>query len=300
MVRFILRRLAFTALVLFFIVFAVHLGMAMASNSDVREPTFDLVAFSKLAWTNTRFFISGLRHGDLGTFLQEGNRLPVDEVLAPTYINSMGLLLLSLCMAAILGLAFGIVAALRKRTSLSVLTISVIGISVPSFFVALMLQQLVIRYTANYGRLLSVAGFGWDYEHLLLPVLVLAARPLAYLTRATFISLRQVMEQDYIRTAYAKGLRLRTIVNIHAMKNLAIPVLTAVGVSLRFSLVSLPVVEFFFGWPGMGQRLLEAINERQTALVVALALALGLTFQLVNLLLEILYRLVDPRVREVM
>ncbi len=300
MVRFILRRLAFTALVLFFIVFAVHLGMAMASNSDVREPTFDLVAFSKLAWINTRFFISGLRHGDLGTFLQEGDRLSVGVVLAPTYINSMGLLLLSLWTAAILGLAFGIVAALRNRTSLPVLTISVIGISAPSFFVALLLQQLVIRYTANYGRLLSVAGFAWDYEHMLLPVLVLAARPLAYLTRATFISLRQVMEQDYIRTAYAKGLRLRTIINIHAMKNLAIPVLTAVGVSLRFSLVSLPVVEFFFGWPGMGSRLLEAISERQSALVVALALALGLTFQLVNLLLDILYRLVDPRVREAM
>jgi peptide/nickel transport system permease protein len=108
------------------------------------------------------------------------------------------------------------------------------------------------------------------------------------------------MEQDYIRTAYAKGLRLRTIVNIHVLRNLAIPVLTAIGVSLRFSLVSLPVVEFFFAWPGMGSRLLEAISERQTALVVALALALGLTFQVVNLLLDILYRVVDPRVREAM
>lgn len=298
MVRFILRRLAFTALVLFFIVFAVHLGMAMASNSDVREPSFDLVAFGKLAWTNTRFFLSGLRYGDLGTFLDEGDRLPVTGVLAPAYINSMGLLLLSLCLAAILGLVFGIIAALRNRTSLPVLTISVIGISAPSFFVALLLQQLVIRYTANYRQVLSVAGFGWDYEHMLLPVLVLAARPLAYITRATFIALRLVMEQDYIRTAYAKGLKIRTIVNIHALRNLAIPVLTAIGVSLRFSLVSLPVVEFFFAWPGMGSRLLEAISKRQTALVVALALALGLTFQLVNLLLDILYRLVDPRLRE--
>jgi len=298
MVRFILRRLAFIVLVLFFIVFAVHLGMAMAGNSDVRVPSFDLVAFSKIAWTNTRFFFSGLRDGNLGTFPDGGDRLPVAGVLAPAYINSMGLLLLSLCSAAILGLVLGVVAALRNRTTLPVLTLTVIGISAPSFFVALLMQQLVIRYTANYGRLLSVAGFGWDYEHMLMPVLVLAARPLAYLTRATFISLRQVMGQDYIRTAFAKGLALPTIVSIHALRNVAIPILTAIGVSLRFSLASLPVVEFFFGWPGMGARLVEAISERQTALVVALALVLGLTFQLVNLLLDILYRLVDPRVRE--
>jgi peptide/nickel transport system permease protein len=300
MLRFILRRLAFTFLVLVFIVFAVHLGMAMTSNSDVREPNFDLVAFSKTSWSNTRLFFSGLQDGDLGTFPAGNDRLPVTDVLGPVYINSMGLLLVSLFSATILGLILGIAAALRRRASLPVLTVSVIGISAPSFFVALLLQQAVIRYTAQYGRLLSVAGFGWDYEHMLLPVLVLGARPLAYLTRATFISLGQVMGEDYIRTAFAKGLRLRTIVNIHALRNVAVPVLTAIGVSLRFSLASLPVVELFFAWPGMGSRLLEAISERQTALVVALALALGLTFQLVNLLLDILYRLVDPRVREAM
>lgn len=298
MVRFTLRRLAFSALVLFCIVYAVQLGMAMASNSNVREPSFDLVAFSKIAWSNTRFFFSNLRNGNLGTFQYGGDRLPVAGVLARAYINSMGLLLLSLGLATILGLIFGIVAALRKRTSLPVLTATVIGISVPSFFLALLLQQLVIRYTANYGSILSVAGFGWDYQHMLLPVLVLAVRPLAYITRASFISLRQVMEQDYIRTAFAKGLRMRTIVNIHALRNVGIPVLTAIGVSLRFSLASLMVVEYFFGWPGMGAGLIEAISERQTALVVALALALGLTFQLVNLLLDMLYRLVDPRMRE--
>ncbi len=298
MVRFTLRRLAFTTLVLFFIVYAVHLGMAMASNSDVRVPSFDLVAFSKIAWSNSRFLISNILNGNLGTFPDGEDRLPVAGVLARTYINSMGLLLLSLGIATIFGMLFGIVAALRKRTSLPVLTVTVIGISVPSFFLALLLQQLSIRYTANYGSLLSVAGFGWDYQHVLLPVLVLAVRPLAYITRASFISLRQVMEQDYIRTAFAKGLRMRTIVNIHALRNVGIPVLTAIGVSLRFSLASLMVVEYFFGWPGMGARLIEAISERQTALVVALALALGLTFQLVNLLLDMLYRLVDPRMRE--
>ena len=106
------------------------------------------------------------------------------------------------------------------------------------------------------------------------------------------------MEEDYIRTAFAKGLSFRRTVNVHALRNIAVPVLTALGVSLRFSLSTLPVVEFFFAWPGMGLRLLEAMNARRTTVVVTLACALGLTFLLTNLLLDVVYRLVDPRMRE--
>jgi peptide/nickel transport system permease protein len=143
-----------------------------------------------------------------------------------------------------------------------------------------------------------MAGFGWDLEHMLMPVLVLAALPLAYLTRASFLSLSHVMDEEYIRTAFSKGLTQRQTVNAHALRNIAVPVLTALGVSMRFALSTLPVVEFFFAWPGMGRRLLEAIDMRQTLTVVVLATALGLTFLLVNLLLDIAYRMIDPRTRE--
>jgi ABC-type dipeptide/oligopeptide/nickel transport system permease component len=105
------------------------------------------------------------------------------------------------------------------------------------------------------------------------------------------------MQKDYIRTAYAKGLLRRRVVNVHAMRNLAVPVLTAVGVSLRFSLGSLPVVELFFNWPGLGFQLIQAIDARQTALVTSLALQMGLTFLLANLALDLLYRVIDPRLR---
>jgi ABC-type dipeptide/oligopeptide/nickel transport system permease component len=133
---------------------------------------------------------------------------------------------------------------------------------------------------------------------MLMPIIVLAARPLAYLTRASFIGLNRVMEEDYIRTAYSKGLDRLSVVSIHALRNVAVPILTAIGVSMRFSLSVLPVVEFFFVWPGMGLRLLEAINSRQTALVVTLATALGLTFLGINFILDVLYRVVDPRLRD--
>jgi ABC-type dipeptide/oligopeptide/nickel transport system permease component len=144
-----------------------------------------------------------------------------------------------------------------------------------------------------------MGGLGWDYEHMLMPVLVLAARPLAYLTRSSFIAFDRVMGEDYIRTAFAKGLTETRTVSVHALRNIAIPVLTAMGVSIRFSLSSLPIVEFFFVWPGLGLRMLEAINTRQTSLVATLATAIGLTFLLINLLLDISYRFIDPRVREI-
>jgi peptide/nickel transport system permease protein len=144
----------------------------------------------------------------------------------------------------------------------------------------------------------SVGGFGWDWQHMLLPTLVLAARPIAYLTRATFLALNRALTEDYVRTAWAKGLSLPQIVGSHLLRNVAVSLLTALGVSLRFALGTLPIVEFFFGWPGMGNRVLGAIVRGEAQVVVTLALALGLTFLFINLLLDILYRFSDPRLKE--
>jgi peptide/nickel transport system permease protein len=213
----------------------------------------------------------------------------------------MGLLLVALVAAAGLGLAFGSFAALTRfrRLVLPLLTLTLLGISTPSFFAGVILQLGELKYLQIFGRrLVSMAGFAWDFDHMLLPVLVLLARPLAYLTRATYLGLKSIMDEDFIRTAYAKGLGRRRVVNVHAFRNLAIPVLTAIGVSLRFSLSTLPIAEIFFAWPGMGQELVRAIYGRQAHLVATLALALGLTFLLANLLLDILFRIIDPRTRE--
>jgi peptide/nickel transport system permease protein len=298
MLQFLTRRLLFISVVCIFIVFFVYLGMGMARNSELPVPNYDLVEHSLTAWEQTQTFFRNGRQGEWGSLQTDTGEIPINDFLREAYINSMGLLLVALIGAALVGLTLGGTAALSKRASLSLLTITVLGISVPSFFAALLLQQGAIRYQDAYQqRLVSVAGFGWDWDHMLLPVLVLAARPLAYLTRSSFISLDHVMQQDYIRTALSKGLRRSGIVLVHAFKNMAVPVLTAVSVSLRFSLSTLPVVEFFFAWPGMGMRLIEAINSRQTQVVVALAFALGLTFLIANLLLDIIYRLIDPRLR---
>jgi len=301
MLRFVGRRISFIILIWVFIAFFVHLGMRMVRNSELSKPDYNVVRYSKRAWQDTRAFLSGALRGDFGTVRTQRGPVQVKDVLWEAYVNSMGLLLVALASAAVVGIYIGSVAALTKKRALvlPLLTLTILGISTPSFFAGLLLQMGELRYLAIFGRrLVRMAGFGWDFEHMLMPILVLAARPLAYVTRATFISLSRIMEEDYIRTAFAKGLSLRRAVNAHALRNIAVPVLTATGVSLRFSLSTLPVVEFFFAWPGMGRRLLEAIDARETTVVVALASALGLTFLFINLMLDIVYRIVDPRMRE--
>jgi len=302
MSRFISRRLVFILSVCLLIIFSIYLGMGMAGNSVNREPNYNVVDFGQLAWAQTRNYIEDLFTGDLGSIQHEqlGN-ITIWELLKDTYIKSMGLLFIALLASTLLGTYIGSAAALMKNRQgvMALMILTILGVSTPSFFAGLLLQQGELRFLDIFGMpLVKMAGFGWDFQHMLMPVLVLMARPLAYLTRASFIALNRVMDESYIQTAYSKGLYQRMVVNSHALRNIAIPVLTAIGVSLRFSLSTLPVVEFFFAWPGIGLRLLEAIGNRQERVVVTLALALGLTFLLINLLLDLSYRYIDPRLRE--
>lgn len=302
MLRFVSRRIIFITSVCVMIIFAINLGMGMASNSILREPDFNVVDHSQLAWAKTRNYIENLAKGNLGSVNHETlGTIPIWELLKDVYIKSMGLLFIALVISAAMGIYIGIFAALVKNRQivLALLILTILGVSTPAFFAGLLLQQGELRYLSIFGHpLVNMAGFGWDFDHMLMPLLVLMARPLAYITRATFITLDQVMDENFITTAYAKGLRQRWVVLSHALPNIAIPTLTASLVSLRFSLSALPVVELFFAWPGIGLRLLEAINARQTELVVTLALALGLTILLINLLLDVIYRMIDPRLRE--
>jgi ABC-type dipeptide/oligopeptide/nickel transport system permease component len=169
---------------------------------------------------------------------------------------------------------------------------------VPSFFAALLLQLGAIRMTRALGyRVLPVGGFGWD-RHIILPALVLAARPIAQIYRVTYVTIGEVLGQDFVRTARSKGLRELLVMGRHVMRNAAIPILTTIGMSLRFSLSSLPVVEFFFGWPGVGFTLLKSISRQDDNLTVVLVLCLGVLFIVVNLVLDAMYRVIDPRLRD--
>jgi len=298
LLRFTLKRTLNIILVSLGIVFFISLAMRMSYNSYAPKPDYRLLVHSKFALEESLNFIKGAIHCDFGEVQERTRTIPVSHVLLDTYPKSMGLIAISLVGACIAGVITGTLAALSRRASLGLITVSVLGISIPSFFAAFLLQRGVIWITQNFHvRLVPVGGFGWD-THLVLPALVLAARPLAQITRISYITLDEILRQDYIRTARAKGLPPWDVLWGHALRNAAIPILTSIGVSLRLSLGSLPVVEYFFGWPGLGKKLIEGIQGGHTGLVITLALALGITFMLVNLSLDVLYRVVDPRLRE--
>jgi len=294
MLRFVANRLLFIILVLFGIVFTAHWGVFII------QPVAGFWESAAIAWDSTLSYLSRAITGDLGTYKVLIRDVDVWELLRQSFAASMGLLLLSGIFSALVGVLLGIFVALTRFRILAfvVLAITLVGISLPSFFSAMLLQNSVIVYYREFDkRLLSVAGTGWDYEHLILPVLVLSIRPIAYLLRITFIALRRTMQEDYIRTAYSKGLKRSKVVSVHALRNVAVPIMAAIGVSWRFTLGVLPVVEYMFAWPGMGFRLLEGLNGLQLTMVVPLAVVFGMVLLLGNLILDIAYRIVDPRLR---
>ena len=240
-------------------------------------------------------YIDRLLDGEMGlTTAGSDNRLalPVTQVIQERLHRSIGLLTVSLLFASLVGI---LAARSRSERSLAVLIASIIGISMPSFFAAFLLQWFVISLTLQAGRTtLPVGGFGWD-AHLILPMLVLAMRPIAQITRMTFVSIREILSQDYIHTAYSMGLHRYQIMTAHVMRNAAIPILATVGISLRFSLSSLPVVELYFGWPGAGFTMLKGIAQQDVNLVIGLALCFAIFFILVNTFLDLIFRLIDPR-----
>ena len=293
---FVVQRLLFGALILLAIAYLVYFGLDMAEGADLQ------VALLR-AGRNTATYVRRALQGDWGLSVAASatyEAVPVAEAVPELVVKSLGLLAVSLAVATLIGITLGLWAARRRHTGWSLVTLllSVAGISVPSFFAALLLQLGAIRWTRTFGRaLLPVGGFGWD-ERIILPALVLAARPIAQIARLTYVTVGQVLDEDFVRTAHSKGLSGRLVMSRHVLRNAAIPILTTIGVSLRFSLSSLPVVELFFNWTGLGFAVLKAIARRDDNLTVALMLFLGLLFIAINLVLEMVYRLIDPRLRE--
>jgi len=304
MTRFALRRIGAILLIALAIIYFCALGLRMMRHPLSRATVGGVFELLWRALLDTRAYTGSLLTGNLGLVWRASGRsrigVPVTTVLLDTYVMSMGLLAWAMLFASILGVGLGSLSAYWEGSpiSLGLLTGSLLGISMPTFFIAVVLQVLEIKWYQRTGiRLVPVGGFGWD-SHVILPALVLATRPLAQLARITSVSLSEASHQDYARTARAKGLPTRQVWSDHLLPNAVVPVLTAMGVSARFALGSLPVVEYFFGWPGLGATLLDAIRARQANLVITLALALGVTFMLVNMALELSYRYLDPRLRD--
>ncbi len=293
---FALQRLAFGMFTLLAIILLTYLGLEMAGGTEFGPAL-------QAAIPKTVDYLGNLAQGNLGVSTNATSAeypRPVAEVLPEVASRSLVLLGVSLALATVVGTTLGLWSAYRRHSHWSLVTLiaSLVGVSLPSFFAALLLQEFLIRWTRWAGsNLLPLGGFGWD-KRIILPALVLAARPVAQVTRITFNAVGDALQQDYVRTARSKGLRAGRVLRAHVVRNSAVPILTTIGVSLRFSLASLPVVEYFFGWQGMGFLLLKGISRRDDNLTVILLLTLGGLFILINLALEVAYRLIDPRLRQ--
>jgi ABC-type dipeptide/oligopeptide/nickel transport system permease component len=292
------RRLLSIVLLLIALIFFEALAIDLGQEGNLQA----LPSAIPSAAGFTSDYLKGLAHGDLGVIASRHRAIastPVTEELGRALPKSLGLLAFALTLAALVGLILGVSAAFRRASRYSelLLFITVLGTSTPSFFAAMLLIWFATwMYQTTSMHIVPIAGFGWD-AHLIMPVLVLAARPVAAVTRLSYNALVEILESDYIRTATAKGLRPRPILLRHVLRNAGVPIMTTVGVSLRFSLAILPIVEYIFNWPGIGLRLLKSIEIQDTTAVVGMTLPLILLFILVNLLLDVLYPLVDPRLR---
>ncbi|HOQ97190.1 MAG TPA: ABC transporter permease subunit [Anaerolineae bacterium] len=296
-VQAILRRLLSSLVILLAIAYLAQFGLLVAERGRAGLPAEPLdAAFQALARTGSYL----AQHPS--TYLWHKAYTPAFEVVGTLFARSAALLVLAVAVAGIIGVPLGIAVALLRRrgASTAILLLSILGVSTPSFLLAMLLWILntkIFNLLSLSKALLPPTGFGWD-AHLVMPVLVLAVRPLAQIVQVTYVAMAGVLSEDYIRTAQAKGLAWRVVLMRHALRNVLTPILTTLGTSLRFSLASLPVVESFFLWPGIGQTLLETISKGPAALVTDLLVALGAIFLLINLALELIYRIVDPRLRQ--
>ena len=281
-------------LTLLVIAYLTSWGLILAERGRERLPAQPLQAAWQALLRVGDYFINHPQ-----TYYWHRENIAALQLVTETLRASAGLLLLALGVALLAGLPLGIAAAFAKRKTSStlIMVISTLGISTPSFLFAMFLWVANIWVHRTFDvTVLPSTGFGWD-AHLIMPALVLAMRPLAQIAQVTHVSMRDILGQDYIRTALSKGLSWRLVRNVHALPNILIPTLSTLGSSLRFSLASLPVVELFFDWPGVGSMLLDAIQEGNGMLVTDLILSLGLFFLFVNFVIEFTFPLIDARLR---
>lgn len=237
-------------------------------------------------------FVQKLLRGDFGTSLQ--HQQPAMGLVMERLPASMLLAVTALVLAVLLSVPLGIVAAVQRGTLVDRLAVGLaaLGQSAPIFWTGLMLM-LVFSVTL---KLLPTTGYG-TWRHLIMPALTLASYPMAAMARLVRSGMLEVLDADYVRTARAKGLRERLVVLKHALKNAAMPIVTVIGLQFGLLLGGALVCEMIFAWPGVGRLMIFAIYNRDFPLVEAAVFVMAMVFVLGNLLVDVCYAWLDPRVR---
>ena len=237
-------------------------------------------------------FLQGLIHFDLGNSLH--SKKPIAELISARVGPTLELTLASLLVAFLIAFPLGIMAALKKDSlaDASAMTFSLIGIAIPNF---LMGPLLILLFSVSLGWFPVSGKSGFD--SLVLPALTLGTALAAVLSRMIRASLLEVLNEDYIRTAKAKGLSRVRIIGLHALRNALLPVITLIGLQIGALLAGAVITEMVFSWPGLGQLTIESIQKRDYPVVQACILLISTTYVLINTLTDIAYAMLDPRIR---
>jgi len=236
-------------------------------------------------------YLGNLVQGDFGVSLKNGR--PIASIIADTFPTSAKLGLMAMALALTLGTVLGSIAALMRNTFVDriIVFLSTLFTAVPSFILATLLLYIFCT------KLGWVPAWNVNEPSYLLPVLALSAYPMAYTTRLAKTSMLDALSQDYIRTAKAKGVSKLLIIFKHALRNSLIPVITYAGPQIAYIVTGSMVVETIFTIGGIGRQFVEAINDRDYTLIMATTVFLAAIMVVANLICDLLYKLVDPRIK---
>ncbi|WP_295526607.1 glutathione ABC transporter permease GsiC [uncultured Pseudacidovorax sp.] len=304
MLHYVFRRLfglAPTLLIVAVLVFLfVHLlpgdPARLAAGVDASPETVELVrqdlGLDKPLPQQFVAFFNRLLHGDLGTSLR--TKRPVSEEIGDRFMPTFWLTVTSMVWATLFGMAIGIASAVWRNQWPDRLgmALAVSGISFPAFALGMLLMQL---FSVQLGWLPTVGADSW--RHYILPSLTLGAAVAAVMARFTRASFIEVIGEDFVRTARAKGVPESWILFKHCLRNALIPVVTMMGLQFGFLLGGSIVVEAVFNWPGLGRLLVDAVDMRDYPVIQALVLLFSLEFILINLVVDVLYGLINPAIR---
>jgi peptide/nickel transport system permease protein len=319
MLAFILRRIAQAMFVIFAMVVIVFFGVNVIGDpiwllvsaemdQNAIEATAKSLGLDRPIWEQFFYFLKGAVSGDLGRSFVHGE--PAIKLVLSRMPATLELAIVALLMAIVVGIPLGLYAGLKPDAKLSrtVMATSILGFSLPTFWVGLMMIlifSVVLGWLPATGRGAAASLFGWQtslltfngWTHILLPALNLALLKISLVIRLARAGAREAALMDYVKFARAKGLSQKRIIGVHILKNIMIPIVTVLGLEFG-SLVAFSVVtETIFAWPGMGKLLLEAIQRLDRPVIVAYVIVVVTLFVTINLIVDILYSLLDPRVR---
>jgi peptide/nickel transport system permease protein len=312
MVSYILRRIVATlpvmAIVALFVFSLLHLAPGdpavviagdQASPADV-EHIRQSLGLDRPFLVQFGIWLWGILHGDLGTSIF--TNLPVASLIAQRIEPTLSLMAITLVLTILVAVPLGVVAAWKAGSWVdrTIMAFAVFGFSVPVFVVGYLLAYVLalqFEWLPVQGYTPLAEGFWPWLQNLILPAVALGCVYIALIARITRASMLEVLQQDYIRTARAKGLGQRNILFVHALKNAAVPIVTVIGIGIALLIGGAVVTESVFAIPGLGRLTIDAILRRDYPVIQGIVLMFSFLYVLVNLVVDLIYTLVDPRIR---